>query len=75
MQSLVMLFENSVQAMDADDACEKLHYPASLIPLPESIKAGCGLGLLLKNHSEEWWQHEFEKEKLHYQSIWKGDLF
>jgi predicted CoA-substrate-specific enzyme activase len=41
-ESIVFSFSNTTQAMVFDASCETHHLPGKLIPLPSSVKAGCG---------------------------------
>lgn len=40
---LVVTFHTTADAMAMEKACQELHVPGRLIPVPREISAGCGL--------------------------------
>jgi hypothetical protein len=40
---LVITFNTTTEAMAMEDLCKSRHAPGCMIPVPQSISAGCGL--------------------------------
>lgn len=40
---LIITFHTAAEAMAAEKTCKRLGIPGRLIPIPQSISAGCGL--------------------------------
>jgi hypothetical protein len=74
MEQIIITFSSTLQAMNADEWVQNKKLPARLIPIPGSLRAGCGLGLLVQKEDEEWWKSLLEKEHIAYEQIWKGNF-
>lgn len=48
LESVVMTFESTHQAIAFEAAAQALRLPGRLIPLPQAISAGCGLAWLFE---------------------------
>lgn len=51
--TLVVTFNSTVAAMEAEDYFQKHGFPGRVIPVPPTVKAGCGLAWAAPPESKE----------------------
>lgn len=74
MEASLVLFASAMQALDAEDWVNANKYPARLIPIPSSVKAGCGQALLLQENPPRWWKKKMAEDGIRYEAMWQGEL-
>ncbi len=66
---IVVTFHSTTEAMAMEKKCKQKHVPGRLIPIPESIAAGCGMCWCTKVEDKEALDQFLKETELSVQSI------
>lgn len=66
---VIITFQTTTQAMKAEKYCKEKNIAGRLIPVPESITAGCGLAWKADISEKELIRHAFMEGAISYEAI------
>ncbi len=67
--ALVVTFDTTAAAMEAERRCQELGLPGRIIPVPREITAGCGLAWKAPPEAEERIRAAFREEGLSWSAM------
>ncbi|MBU5460679.1 DUF3343 domain-containing protein [Anaerostipes sp. MSJ-23] len=70
IESVIISFESTTQAMKMDKFCMEHHLPGRLIPVPREITAGCGLAWKALPEEKEQLKVVMEEQQIIWQEIY-----
>lgn len=65
---MVVTFSSTTQAMEMEKKCKQKNIPGRLIPVPESVAAGCGMCWCVKFEQKEIVETFLKEENLSIQN-------
>ncbi len=66
---IVVTFSSTTKAMEMEKKCKNKNIPGRLIPVPESIAAGCGMCWCTKLEQKEILEQFLKEENLSIQNL------